>query len=47
LEYDINTAMWISSHHDRRIQRMAECFVESHLSGKNLATGSESGQSSE
>ena len=47
LEYDITAAMWISSHHDLRIQRMAECFVESHLSGKNLASSSESEQPSE
>jgi hypothetical protein len=47
LEYDITTAMWISAHHDLRIQRMAECFVESHLCGKNLASSSESEQPSE
>jgi hypothetical protein len=31
LEYDRTTNVWIASHPDRRIQRMAECFLESFL----------------
>lgn len=31
LEYRIHDARWMSPHPDPRIQRMAECFVESWL----------------
>ena len=31
LEYDRTTNHWIASHPDRRIQRMAECFLQSFL----------------
>lgn len=31
LEYDRTTNRWLASHPDRRIQRMAECFLEAFL----------------
>jgi hypothetical protein len=31
LDYDVAAAKWISSHPDPRIQRMAECYLESRL----------------
>ena len=34
LEYDVTRAQWISSHYDERIQKMAECFVQSYLMRK-------------
>ena len=32
LVYDLARATWLSRHEDARIQRMAECFLESYLS---------------
>lgn len=32
LEFDLSTATWLRPHEDGRIQKMAECFVESYLS---------------
>src|SRR5215469_975865 len=29
LEYSVDLSRWLNSHHDLRIQRMAECFLES------------------
>jgi hypothetical protein len=31
LEYDASTERWISSHSDARIQKMAECYLQSYL----------------
>jgi hypothetical protein len=31
LEYDVSLGRWTSSHDDPRIQKMAECYVESYL----------------
>jgi hypothetical protein len=31
LEYDLPARQWVSSHSDRRIQKMAECYLESYL----------------
>jgi hypothetical protein len=31
LEYDASLRQWMSSHSDPRIQKMAECYVESYL----------------
>jgi len=31
LEFDLSTATWLCRHEDARIQKMAECFVESYL----------------
>jgi hypothetical protein len=31
LEYDVARGEWISSHADRRIQKMAECYLQSYL----------------
>lgn len=35
LEFDAGLGRWASLHSDPRIQRMAECFVESYLLRKN------------
>ena len=43
LEYDLALASWMNSHPDSRIQRMAECFLETHLLRKNRGS-SESDQ---
>ena len=32
LEFDLSTATWLRRHDDARIQKMAECFLESYLS---------------
>jgi len=32
LEFDLSTTTWLCRHHDARIQKMAECFLESYLS---------------
>ena len=32
LEFDLSTTTWIRGHEDARIQKMAECFVESYRS---------------
>ena len=34
LEYDLATATWSQGHEDSRIQKMAECFLESYLKKK-------------
>jgi hypothetical protein len=31
LEFDVAEERWESRHHDSRVQRMAECFLESYL----------------
>lgn len=31
LEFDLSRSMWVRRHDDPRIQRMAECFLESYL----------------
>ena len=31
LEFDAFEARWVKPHHDRRVQRMAECFLESYM----------------
>ncbi len=35
LEYDPVVARWSSCHPDRRVQRMAECYLEAYLARKN------------
>jgi hypothetical protein len=34
LEYDAVESRWVDRHHDGRVQRMAECFLESFLAKK-------------
>lgn len=34
LEYDLPNSSWLSRHNDPRIQKMAECFLESYLRKK-------------
>ena len=34
LQFDVQNASWPVRHEDLRIQRMAECFLESYLSKK-------------
>jgi len=34
LEFDIPTGSWLKPHNDARIQKMAECFLESYLRKK-------------
>ena len=34
LEFDLAQAAWIRQHQDARIQRMAECFLQSYLKKK-------------
>ena len=31
LEYDVESALWISSHSDLRIQKMLACYLQSYL----------------
>ena len=31
LQFDLSTASWVRRHEDARIQKMAECFLESYL----------------
>ena len=31
LEYDLSLGQWISAHSDARIQKMAECYLQSYL----------------
>ena len=38
LEYDRTTNLWIASHPDSRIQRMAECFLKSFLEKRGSAS---------
>lgn len=35
LEFDPQNAIWLRSHEDARIQKMAECFLESYLKKKS------------
>lgn len=35
LEFDLSTTTWLRRHEDARIQKMAECFLESYLRKKN------------
>jgi len=35
LEFDLATTTWLRRHEDARIQRMAECFVESYLNKRS------------
>jgi hypothetical protein len=35
LQFDLPRAMWIAPHHDARIQKMAECFLETYLKKKS------------
>jgi hypothetical protein len=34
LEFDLSRATWLRRHDDARIQKMAECFLESYLKKK-------------
>jgi len=34
LEFDLSRAIWLQRHEDARIQKMAECFLESYLKKK-------------
>jgi hypothetical protein len=34
LEFDVAAARWIDFHRDQRVQRMAECFLESYVDRK-------------
>jgi hypothetical protein len=34
LEFDLSRAVWVRRHDDVRIQKMAECFLESYLKKK-------------
>lgn len=38
LEYQVEGAHWASVHQDSRIQRMAECYLESYLRRRTQAT---------
>jgi hypothetical protein len=31
LEFNVVEAQWVERHRDRRVQRMAECFLESYV----------------
>jgi len=35
LEYDLSVGQWVSSHADLRIQKMAECYLQSYLARRN------------
>jgi hypothetical protein len=35
LEFDLSRSAWIRRHEDARIQKMAECFLESYLSKRS------------
>lgn len=35
LEYDLSRAAWLRRHEDARIQKMAECFLETYLNQKS------------
>ena len=41
LEYDIASPSWIVSHADTRLQKLAECHIESYLRRKQPTTSSE------
>jgi len=34
LQFDLSTERWIQKHGDARVQKMAECFLESHMPDK-------------
>ena len=34
LEFDLPSATWLRMHQDARVQKMAECFLESYLKKK-------------
>ena len=34
LEFDLSATTWLRRHEDARIQKMAECFLETYLNGK-------------
>jgi len=34
LEFDVSRALWLRRHDDARVQKMAECFLESYLKKK-------------
>ena len=36
LEFDLESSLWLRRHDDPRIQKMAECFLESYLKKKPL-----------
>ncbi len=36
LEFDAGAARWVQPHADERVQKMAECFMESHLAKRKL-----------
>jgi hypothetical protein len=36
LEYDAGKGSWMQRHHDERVQKMAECFLESLLKKRSL-----------
>ena len=40
LEFDLSRATWLRRHDDARIQKMAECFLESYLKKKRRETES-------
>jgi len=40
LEYDVIRGLWQSPHSDARLQKMAECYVESYLERRRAAAAS-------
>jgi hypothetical protein len=34
LEFDLAQGVWLRGHEDARVQKMAECFLESYLKKK-------------
>ena len=36
LEFDAGGARWVQRHADERVQKMAECFMESHMAKRKL-----------
>jgi hypothetical protein len=39
LEFDTGGSRWVQRHADERVQKMAECFMESHLAKRKLQAG--------
>jgi hypothetical protein len=39
LEFDARGARWVQRHADERVQKMAECFIESHMAKRKLQAG--------
>jgi hypothetical protein len=39
LEFDAGGARWVQRHSDERVQKMAECFMESHMAKRKLQAG--------